>query len=121
MKAFSLAMSAASVLLASPAAAQLSQEAYTWGAEVTLGSQSTVIAARKKSDGWSVIMECSTRGRVTKRYTGYGGWMAPGLVLAVMDGGIKLTVVPHDDGSLGVLARGSGCAEGNGMLTSGGG
>ena len=114
-------LATASVLLATPAAAQLSQEAYTWGAEVTQGQQSTVIAARKKGNGWSIVMECSNRGRVTKTLRGYGGWMRPGLVLAVLDGGIKLTVVPHEDGSLGVLAHGSGCAEGNGMLTSGGG
>ena len=116
-----LAILIASVLLATPAAAQLAPDASTWGAEVTQGQRSTVIAARRHGDGWAVIMECSTVGRVTKKLKGYGGWMVPGLVLAVMDGGIKLTVVPREDGSLGVLAHGSGCAEGNGMLTSGGG
>lgn len=116
-----LVILAISALLATPAAAQLTPDAFTWGAEVTQGSRSTVIAARRQGVGWAIVMECSNRGRVTKRLKGFGGWMAPGLVLAVMNGGIKLTVVPHDNGSLGVLAHGSGCAEGNGLLTSGGG
>ena len=57
------AIIAAVLLAASPAAAQLSQDAYTWGAEVHNGSRSTVISARKAATGWAVTMECSLPGR----------------------------------------------------------
>lgn len=52
-----------SVLLATPADAQLSGEAFTWGAEVHDGARSTVISARRQGSGWTVKMECSAPGR----------------------------------------------------------
>lgn len=43
-----------------------------------------------------------------------------GMMLGTMDRGMKITVVPRDDGSVGVVTSGQDCAQGPGMLTSGG-
>lgn len=120
-KAISLAIVA--VLTCSPADAQLSGDAYTWGAEVLDGSRSTVISARKTDTGWAVVMECSTpdkggRERVL-RYRGRAEWSA-GMMLGTLDRGMRIVVVPREDG-VGVVTSGTDCAQGPGFLTSGGG
>ena len=118
------AIIAAVLLAASPAAAQLSQDAYTWGAEVHNGSRSTVISARKAATGWAVTMECSLPGRGGRekilRYRGSARWEG-GMMLATMDRSMRVSVVPRDDGGVGVVTSGQDCAQGAGMLTSGGG
>jgi len=111
------------LLAASPAIAQLSGEAYTWGAEVHVGAKATVISARKAGAGWSVVMECSApqRGGREKvlRYRGTAEWKA-GMMLATMDRSMRVTVVPRE-GGVGVVTSGEDCAQGAGWLTSGGG
>lgn len=111
------------LLAASPAAAQLSPEAFTWGAEVHDGARSTVISARKQGAGWTVTMECAAAGRGDRervlRYRGQARWES-GMMLATMDRGMRVTVVPREDG-VGVVTSGQDCAQGAGMLTSGGG
>lgn len=119
-----LTLITAAVLLAcSPAAAQLSGEAYTWGAEVHDSGRSTVISARKQGSGWAVTMECSVPGRGGRervmRYRGSARW-ENGMMLATMDRSMRVTVVPREDG-VGVVTSGQDCAQGAGMLTSGGG
>lgn len=114
----------ASVLLTcSPASAQLSAEAFTWGAEVHDAGRSTVISARKAGAGWSVTMECSVPGRGGRerilRYRGSARWEV-GMMLGTLDRGMRVTVVPREDG-VGVVTSGSDCAQGPGWLTSGGG
>lgn len=111
------------VLLASPAAAQLSGEAHTWGAEVHSSDRTTVIAARKAGPHWSVEMMCERKvGRKveTRRWRGQARWMPPGYMHAFMDGGVKVSVIPNEDG-VSVMASPAICATGPGMLTSGGG
>ena len=119
-----LAIIAATVLLATPASAQLSAEAFTWGAEVHEGNRSTVISARKAGAGWTVTMECSApdRGGRQKvlRYRGSARW-ENGVMLGTLDRGMRITVAPREDGSLGVVTSGVDCAQGPGLLTSGGG
>lgn len=115
----------ASVLLAAtPAMAQLSGEAYTWGAEVHSSGRTTVISARKAGTGWTVVMECSVpqrggRERV-QRYRGKARWEG-GMMLVSLDRGMSVTVVPRDNGGIGVVTSGWDCAQGAGWLTSGGG
>lgn len=115
---------AAVLLTCSPAAAQLSGEAYTWGAEVHDGNRSTVISARKQGAGWTVVMECSAPGKGGRdrvlRYRGKARWEG-GMMLGTLDRGMKVTVVPRDDGGVGVATSGEDCAQGPGWLTSGGG
>lgn len=118
------AIIAAVLLTCSPAMAQLSQDAFTWGAEVHSDNRTTVISARKEGAGWSVVMECSVpqRGGREKvlRYRGSARWEG-GMMLAVLDRGMRVTVVPRDDGGVGVVTSGQDCAQGAGWLTSGGG
>lgn len=114
---------AAVLLAASPAMAQLSADAFTWGAEVHADGRSTVISARKAGNGWKVTMECSLPGRGGRekilRYRGRARW-ENGMMLVSMDRGMRVTVVPRDDG-VGVVTSGQDCAQGAGWLTSGGG
>ncbi|MEN5081959.1 hypothetical protein ABE438_05700 [Bosea sp. TWI1241] len=113
---------AATGLVALPARAQLSGDAYSWGAEVSQGNRSTVIAARQAGKGWTVEMECVVgRGRKahTLRYRGTARWEG-GMMLGTLDRGMKITVVPREDG-VGVVTSGNDCAQGAGFLTSGGG
>lgn len=116
------------VLATGPAASQLSGEAHTWGAEVhaTEGGveRTTLIAARKVQSGWSIEMMCEERrGRkvTTRRWKGQARWMAPGFMHAYFGGDLKASVVPKEDGSVGVMASAPICAQGPGYLTSGGG
>ena len=110
------------LLAASPAIAQLSGEAYTWGAEVHVGAKATVISARKAGAGWTVVMECSAPGKGGRekilRYRGTAEWKA-GMMLVSMDRGMRVTVGPRDDGGVGVVTSGQDCAQGAGWLTSG--
>lgn len=119
-----LAILAASVLVATPASAQLTPEAFTWGAEVHEGNRSTVISARKAGAGWTVFMECSAPGKGGRervlKYRGSARW-ENGLMLGTLDRGMRMTVAPREDGSLGVVTSGVDCAQGPGLLTSGGG
>ena len=118
-----LAILSATVLLATPASAQLSAEVFTWGAEVHEGNRSTVIS-RKAGAGWTVTMECSAPGRGGRervlRYRG-SARLENGLMLGTLDRGMRMTVAPREDGSLGVVTSGVDCAQGPGLLTSGGG
>lgn len=120
-----LAIIAAAILLAAwPASAQLSGEAFTWGAEVHEGNRSTVISARKTGAGWTVFMECSVPGKGGRervlRYRGSARW-ENGVMLGMLDRRMRITVAPREDGSLGVVTSGVDCAQGPGLLTSGGG
>lgn len=114
-------------LAASPASAQLSGDAFTWGADVYakdgVTERITVIDARKRGDGWIVSMRCLVRSpgapeRVL-RYRGTARWEG-GMMLGTLDKGMRITVVPREDG-VGVVTSGSDCAQGAGLLTSGGG
>ena len=111
------------LLVCSPATAQLSPDAYTWGAEISAGGRTTVISARKAGTGWSVVMECSVPQRGGRerilRYRGTAKWKS-GMMLVSMDRSMRVTVVPRDDGGVGVVTSGSACAQGAGWLTSGG-
>lgn len=114
----------AAVLLASPATAQLSPDAYTWGAEVTVDGKTTVFSARKTGPHWNVEMMCERRvGRKveTRRWKGQARWMQPGYIHSYFGGDVKASVIPPEDGSLSVMASPAICATGPGMLTSGGG
>ena len=115
---------AAVILAASPAKAQLSGDAFTWGAEVHSSGRTTVISARKAGSGWIVVMECSGTQRGGRervlRYRGKARWEG-GMMLATMDRSMRVTVVPRDDGGVGVVTSGQDCAQGAGWLTSGGG
>lgn len=111
-----------------PSAAQLSAEAFTWGAEAHSAQpgieRTTVIAARKAGPYWSVEMLCEERrGRkvTTRRWQGQARWMSPGFMHAYFGGDLKASVVPKEDGSVGVMASAPICAQGPGYLTSGGG
>lgn len=119
-----LAILAAAVLLATPAAAQLSADAFTWGAEVHADGRSTVISARKAGAGWTVQMECTAPGRGSRekvlRYRGRAEWSG-GMMLGTLDRQMKIVVVPREDGGVGVVTRGYDCAQRPGLLTSGGG
>lgn len=112
----------AAVLLAcSPASAQLTPEAFTWGAESHAGTSTTVIVARKAGAHWKVEMMCERwvgRKAETRRWRGQARWMPPGYMHALMDGGVKVSVIPTDDG-VSVMASPAICASGPGMLTSG--
>lgn len=112
------------LLGASPAMAQLSGDAFTWGAEVHSEGKATVISARKAGAGWSVVMECSVPGSGGRermlRYRGRAEWNGS-MMLVTLDRGMKVTVVPRDDGGVGVVTSGNDCAQGAGLLTSGGG
>lgn len=115
---------AAVLLTCSPAAAQLSSDAFTWGAEVHSSGRSTVISARKTGDRWTVEMLCERKnGRKTepRRWRGQARWMQPGFMHGFFGGDVKASVIPNSDGSLGVMASPAICAKGLGMLTSGGG
>lgn len=57
----------------------------------------------------------------TRRWKGQARWLAPGYMHALMDGDMKVSVIPREDGSLSVMASPAVCASGPGMLTSGGG
>lgn len=69
-------------------------------------------------------MECSAPGRDVRerllRYRGKVTWSG-GMMLGRLDRGMRITVVPRDDGGVGVVTSRSDCAQGAGMLTSGGG
>lgn len=114
---------AAVLLAAPPAMAQLSGEAFTWGAEVHADNRTTVISARKAGAGWTVVMECSAPGRGGRekvlRYRGSARWEG-GMMLVSLDRSMRVTVVPREDG-VGVVTSGVDCAQGAGWLTSGGG
>lgn len=117
-------IAAATLLTCSPAMAQLSQDAYTWAAEVTVDGRTMVISARKDGAHWTVEMLCERRvGRrvETKRWKGQARWMQPGYMHALMGGEVKVSVIPREDGSLSVMASPGICATGTGYLTSGGG
>lgn len=114
---------AAVLLTCSPAAAQLSSDAFTWGAEVHADGRSTVISARRAGPHWTVAMMCERKtGRrtETRRWKGQARWMAPGYMHAYFGGDTKASVIPTDDG-VSVMASPAICAQGPGMLTSGGG
>ena len=85
--------------------------------------RSTVISARKSGNGWSVVMECSVPGRGGRervlRYRGTATWEGS-MMLGTLDRGMRITVVPTEDG-VGVVTSGNDCAQGAGLLTSGGG
>ncbi len=118
-----LSMMTAAVLLASPASAQLSGEAFTWGAEVHADGKTTVISARKQNAGWTVEMMCERKvGRKaeTGRWKGQARWLAPGYMHGYFGGDTKVSVIPSEDG-VSVMASPAICATGPGMLTSGGG
>ena len=69
-------------------------------------------------------MECSAPARGGRervlRYRGSARW-ENGLMLGTLDRGMRMTVAPREDGSLGVVTSGVDCAQGPGLLTSGGG
>lgn len=120
-------LTALTMVLATPAAAQLTGEAFTWGAEVHTKEAGverlTVIEARQVPSGWSVEMLCEQRrGRKVERKRWKGGavWSAP-MMLATFGEGMRVTVVAREDGGIGVVTSGTFCAQGPGNLTSGGG
>jgi hypothetical protein len=119
-----LALIAATVLFAaSPAMAQLTPEAFTWGAEVTVDGRTTVISAWKAGPHWTVEMMCERRvGKKTetRRWRGQARWMQPGYMHALMGDDTKVSVIPTGDG-VSIMASPAICATGPGMLTSGGG
>lgn len=114
---------AAVLLTSSPAAAQLTPQAYTWGAEISVDGRTTVISARKAGPHWTVDMMCERKaGRKseTRRWRGQARWMKPGFMHVYFGGDTKASVIPTDDG-VSVLASPAICATGPGLLTSGGG
>ena len=71
---------------------------------------------------WTVTMECSAPGKGGRekilRYRGTARWEG-GMMLGTLDRGMRVTVVPREDG-VGVVTSGVDCAQGAGWLTSGG-
>ena len=71
-----------------------------------------------------MTMECSVSGRGgrerVRRYRVKAEWNGT-MMLGTLDRAMKIIVVPREDGSIGIVTSGSDCAQGAGMLISGGG